>query len=527
MSVARIVNLRPQYVDANGNPYVGARLFSYQSGTSTKLSTFTDSTGNVANSNPRTLDANGFLGTETWGTIGATYKLLLAPPGADDPPGVSIWTEDNVAPIPTSSLVVSEWTAGDVPSYISATSFSVPGDQRTAYHAGRRIRFNASGIGYATIKSASFGSGLTTVVIDVGGLNANLSAVDLSILSASPGTQSLPCDNLATITGDTTLQAASDFPTLKKVTAAATITLPAASTVAPGRPVTIKSRTEAAVLLALTGGDTLEGVAAGRAIASYDCWIIESDGASDWMVVRRGQWNVGDIKYSSDNPSEPGWLTTDGAAVSRTTYGGLAAKYAALSYPYGAGDGATTFNLPDHRGRMPIATGTGTVVEIAAASAVDAGANTITVTSNLRKWVTGMAVVPTSSGGLPDPLVSGNTYYVIRVGAAGTASTAIKIASSLANAQAETGIDLTTQGTGNHTLTHTYDTRGLAERGGQTDHAMDINELLRHRHVAVQGSGASTGAGGNTQSGFSDFEGGNKAMNVMNPFIALSAWVKT
>ena len=42
------------------------------------------------------------------------------------------------------------------------------------------------------------------------------------------------------------------------------------------------------------------------------------------------------------------WLTCHGQAVSRTTY---AALFAALGVVYGAGDGSTTFNLPDLRGR--------------------------------------------------------------------------------------------------------------------------------------------------------------------------------
>lgn len=45
-----------------------------------------------------------------------------------------------------------------------------------------------------------------------------------------------------------------------------------------------------------------------------------------------------------------GWLLCYGQAVSRTTY---AALFAAISTTYGAGDGTTTFNLPDLRGRVP------------------------------------------------------------------------------------------------------------------------------------------------------------------------------
>lgn len=47
-----------------------------------------------------------------------------------------------------------------------------------------------------------------------------------------------------------------------------------------------------------------------------------------------------------------GWLMCDGAAVSRTTYANLFNVLNATGLPYGPGDGATTFNLPDLRGRV-------------------------------------------------------------------------------------------------------------------------------------------------------------------------------
>ncbi|MCX8003358.1 MAG: tail fiber protein [Burkholderiaceae bacterium] len=50
-----------------------------------------------------------------------------------------------------------------------------------------------------------------------------------------------------------------------------------------------------------------------------------------------------------------GWLWCNGAAVSRTTY---AALFAAIGTAFGAGDGASTFNLPDLRDRVPIGQGT-------------------------------------------------------------------------------------------------------------------------------------------------------------------------
>jgi microcystin-dependent protein len=46
-----------------------------------------------------------------------------------------------------------------------------------------------------------------------------------------------------------------------------------------------------------------------------------------------------------------GWLLAQGQAVSRTTY---AALFAVCSTTYGVGDGSTTFNLPNLKGRAPI-----------------------------------------------------------------------------------------------------------------------------------------------------------------------------
>lgn len=62
-----------------------------------------------------------------------------------------------------------------------------------------------------------------------------------------------------------------------------------------------------------------------------------------------------------------GWLECNGAAVSRTTYADL---FTAIGTTWGAGDGSTTFNLPDLRGRAPIGVGTGTGLTARALAAV-------------------------------------------------------------------------------------------------------------------------------------------------------------
>ena len=46
-----------------------------------------------------------------------------------------------------------------------------------------------------------------------------------------------------------------------------------------------------------------------------------------------------------------GWLLCQGQAVSRTTYAQL---FSVIGTTYGSGDGSTTFNLPDMRGRVAV-----------------------------------------------------------------------------------------------------------------------------------------------------------------------------
>lgn len=45
------------------------------------------------------------------------------------------------------------------------------------------------------------------------------------------------------------------------------------------------------------------------------------------------------------------WLLCDGSAVSRTTYSEL---FGVIGTTFGVGDGSTTFNVPDLRGRFPL-----------------------------------------------------------------------------------------------------------------------------------------------------------------------------
>jgi microcystin-dependent protein len=58
---------------------------------------------------------------------------------------------------------------------------------------------------------------------------------------------------------------------------------------------------------------------------------------------------AGSIMAFAGSSAPNGWLICDGSAVNRTTYASL---FAAIGSAWGNGDGSTTFNLPDFRGRF-------------------------------------------------------------------------------------------------------------------------------------------------------------------------------
>lgn len=60
---------------------------------------------------------------------------------------------------------------------------------------------------------------------------------------------------------------------------------------------------------------------------------------------------TGVINMWSTTTAPTSWLLCDGTAVSRTTY---AALFAVISTTYGTGDGSTTFNVPNLKGKVPV-----------------------------------------------------------------------------------------------------------------------------------------------------------------------------
>lgn len=86
--MARFLNPNPQFLDGNGKPYSGGKLYSYDVGTLNAATTYSDTALSVANANPIILDANGRAGN-----IFYTGQLRFV---LDDANDVQIWDRDYV-----------------------------------------------------------------------------------------------------------------------------------------------------------------------------------------------------------------------------------------------------------------------------------------------------------------------------------------------------------------------------------------------------------------------------------------------
>ena len=75
----------------------------------------------------------------------------------------------------------------------------------------------------------------------------------------------------------------------------------------------------------------------------------------DWITIDTGLagggMEAGTVVAFAGATAPEGWLLCNGAAVNRDTY---AVLFAAIGTTYGVGNGNTTFNLPDLRGRFAL-----------------------------------------------------------------------------------------------------------------------------------------------------------------------------
>lgn len=79
-----------------------------------------------------------------------------------------------------------------------------------------------------------------------------------------------------------------------------------------------------------------------------DRWEFSADSTTFYPVAYTPS---GTVNLYAGATAPTGWLMCDGSAVSRTTYSEL---FTAIGTTYGAGDGSTTFNVPNLSGKVPV-----------------------------------------------------------------------------------------------------------------------------------------------------------------------------
>lgn len=134
-----------------------------------------------------------------------------------------------------------------------------------------------------------------------------------------------------------------------------TVTLPPANSVGKGDPISFIQQQGGVFTQLPNGADTFmtldEWNGTSHVLTALGQTVtMVSDGVSKWYAVATSAaTDVGKVDFFATSFPLPGWLVCDGSAVSRTTYAKL---FTRISTDFGAGDGATTFNLPDLRGEF-------------------------------------------------------------------------------------------------------------------------------------------------------------------------------
>ena len=142
-------------------PLAGGFIYTYQAGSSTPLNTYTDNTGNVANTNPIVLGTDGRPPNEIWLTSGYSYKFILTDASnntiqtLDNLYGI-IGTSPSVSAVPAGGIIMWSGSIGSIPSgyYLCDGTNGTP-DLRDRFVVG-------AGSSYAVGNTGGFTSSVTS-----------------------------------------------------------------------------------------------------------------------------------------------------------------------------------------------------------------------------------------------------------------------------------------------------------------------------------------------------------------------------
>ena len=180
------VNLSPigngfQFFTTTGLPLNGGLLYTYQAGSSTPLTTYSDNGGVYANTNPLVLGTDGRPQTEIWLTYGFNYKFVLA-----DSSNNVIQTYDNIygiigvaatsgsggAYVPSGLIAIWSGATGSIPSgWLICDGTNGTPDLRNSFVLGAGNSYSVGQTGGSTdavVVSHTHTATSTSVVTDPG-----------------------------------------------------------------------------------------------------------------------------------------------------------------------------------------------------------------------------------------------------------------------------------------------------------------------------------------------------------------------
>lgn len=271
--------------------------------------------------------------TRKWGHDGGTKVLLMT----NAPAFYDQFTNKN-----NDETIVGLWTFPTGANYpLVGSSYSAPTDDK---HVATKKYVDDTALAGApdmttTVKGVAEEATLAE-------LNAGTAAGDtLARLAANPSTlhQSRLTNNYAADAGSTDAYAITSTVPLTALVAGKEITFKA-NTRNTG-PATLNVDSLGAVSIKK---DVDQDLATGDIKANQLVKVVY-DGTNFQLVQNTGLMCTGGIVAFGAASAPSGFLLCDGSAVSRTTY---AALFAVISTTFGTGDGSTTFNLPNLKGKM-------------------------------------------------------------------------------------------------------------------------------------------------------------------------------
>ena len=280
-----------QFSNSEGEPLAGGLLYSFEAGSTTPLATYTTEEGDVANSNPIVLDSAGRVQQEIWQAGGWRYKYHLTDANAN-----VILTLDNIPGIndvtTTVDIYSNDWIDFEsVPIRVDDYTFTINGNWSQILHSGRRVKIvQAGGLRYGTVTEV-----VVTEPTDGTYISTVTMLLDSGVLSSSISQ--------------------GYYSTFDSV----------------GSPIPVNLALNAAV-------STLQS----EITAMYDELAEIQD---QFMMLLP----IGAIAVWPTTTAPSGWSLCDGSPLSRTTD---AALFEVIGTTFGTGDGSSTFNKPDLRGKF-------------------------------------------------------------------------------------------------------------------------------------------------------------------------------